>query len=135
MMRNILRIFLGLFLILAGISHLSWARGEFQAQVPSWVPLSIDVVVILSGLVEILLGSGLIFLRKYRREMGIIVALFFVAIFPGNIHQYLNSIDAFGLDSDRARLVRLFFQPILILWALWCTRSIREASLANSKLS
>ena len=50
------------------------------------------------------------------------MAAFFVAIFPGNISQYVNGIDAFGLDTERARLVRLFFQPLLVAWALWATR-------------
>lgn len=126
MLRSIARIALGLFLIFAGVSHLTWARGEFQAQVPAWVPLNIDLVVILSGIVEILLGSSLILIKKYKKEVGIIVAIFFVAIFPGNIHQYLNGIDAFGLGTDRARLTRLFFQPLLILWAIWSTRERSE---------
>lgn len=127
MIRHILRITLGLFLIFAGLSHLTWARAEFQAQVPNWVPLNIDLVVILSGIVEILLGSSLVFLKRYRREVGIITAIFFVAIFPGNVHQYMNGIDAFTLDSDRARLIRLFFQPVLIFWALWSTKGREEA--------
>lgn len=119
---------LGLFLLFAGLSHLSWARSEFQAQVPDWIPLNTDLVVILSGVVEITLGASLLFIKKYRRVVGIITAIFFVMIFPGNVHQYLNGIDAFGLDSDRARMVRLFFQPVLILWAILCTRTKEEES-------
>lgn len=93
---------------------------EFQAQVPDWVPMSKDVVVILSGIVEMVLGLGIVFLKKYRVHFGWALAIFFVLIFPGNIAQYLNHTDAFGaLDSDRARLIRLFFQPVLIIWALW----------------
>jgi uncharacterized membrane protein len=61
----------------------------------------------------------------YRVQVGWVVAAFFVAIFPGNISQYLNGIDAFGLDSDTSRLVRLFFQPLLVVWALWCTGAWR----------
>jgi len=119
--QKILKIILGSFLLLAGISHLSWARQEFLAQVPNWVPLNQDLVVILSGIVEILLGLSLILLKRYRIELGWIVALFFVAVFPGNISQYVNRIDAFGLNSDLSRLIRLFFQPVLIIWALWST--------------
>jgi uncharacterized membrane protein len=115
-------------LIYAGITHLTTSRLEFQAQVPDWVPLSADFVVLASGVVEILLGLALASLR-YRKEVGIATALFFVAIFPGNISQYVNGIDAFGLDTDRARAIRLLFQPLLVLWALWSTgawRSIRR---------
>ena len=112
---------LGAALTYAGITHLTTSRTEFQAQVPTWVPLDADFVVIASGVVEILLGLSLIFLFKYRTRIGWITAAFFVAIFPGNISQYVNGIDAFGLDTDQARLNRLFFQPLLVIWALWST--------------
>ena len=112
---------LGAALTYAGITHLTTSRTEFQAQVPTWVPLDADFVVIASGVVEILLGLSLILLIKYQIQIGWITAAFFVAIFPGNISQYVNGIDAFGLDTDQARLTRLFFQPFLVIWALWCT--------------
>lgn len=115
------RILLGLFMIIAGIGHLSFQRQEFQAQVPGWIPLNKDLVVILSGIVEIGLGAAMLFLKKYRVETGITLAIFYVLVFPGNIAQYRNSVDAFGLDTDQKRLIRLFFQPILIVWALYCT--------------
>lgn len=120
---TLLRWLLGLFLFFAGVAHLTWSRTEFLAQVPRWMPLDADFVVIASGVVEILLGFSLLFLKKHRRTVGIVVALFFVAIFPGNINQYVHGIDAFGLDTDRARFIRLFFQPVLIAWALWSTKN------------
>ena len=94
---------------------------EFLAQVPLWIPL----VVVLSGIVEIALGVGLIALPKQRVIMGWITAVFFVLIFPGNISQYVNQIDAFSLDTDQARAIRLLFQPLLVIWALWCTGAWR----------
>jgi uncharacterized membrane protein len=118
--RNAGQILLGAALIYAGITHLTTSRIEFQAQVPTWVPLSADFVVLASGVVEICLGIALASLQ-YRRYVGWITAAFFIAIFPGNISQYVNGIDAFGLDTDQARLIRLFFQPLLVLWALWAT--------------
>ena len=120
------QVVLGLFLVSAGVSHLTVSRFEFQAQVPSWLPLDPDVVVIGSGVVEILLGLGLITLWRLRRAVGIATALFFVAIFPGNIHQFVSGIDAFGLNSDAARATRLLFQPLLVLWALWATEAMRR---------
>ncbi|WP_210250442.1 DoxX family protein [Arthrobacter yangruifuii] len=119
--RRIGAIVLGSFLAFAGTSHLSFARQEFQAQVPEWVPLNEDAVVLLSGVVEISLGAALILLPKRRVPVGLAAAAFFIAIFPGNISQYVTHTDAFGLSSDRARLARLFFQPPLVLWALWST--------------
>ena len=128
--KSFARIALGIALGYAGVTHLTSSRLEFQAQVPNWVPFSADFVVLASGVVEIVLGLALVFLVKYQVQVGWVVAAFFVAIFPGNISQYVNGIDAFGLDTDRARLVRLFFQPLLVAWALWATgawRAVRRA--------
>ena len=96
---------------------------EFQAQVPPWAPFSPDFIVLASGVVEILLGLALLSLRR-RKEVGIATALFFIAIFPGNISQFVHGIDAFGLNSDRARAIRLLFQPVLVLWALWASAAL-----------
>ena len=126
MFTHLARTLLGAALTYAGITHLTTNRKEFLAQVPTWVPLDADFVVVASGVVEILLGLSLIMLIKHQVKIGWITAAFFVAIFPGNISQYVNGIDAFGLDSDRARLIRLFFQPLLVIWALWCTGAWRN---------
>ncbi|WP_456789207.1 DoxX family protein [Cellulomonas sp. P5_C5] len=119
--RTIGRITLGAMLLFAGTSHLTFAREEFAAQVPPWVPVDTDTVVVGSGMVELALGGALVALPKQRVAVGWVVAAFFVAIFPGNISQLVTRTDAFGLDSDRARAIRLVFQPLLVLWALWST--------------
>ncbi|PTA68793.1 DoxX family protein [Deinococcus arcticus] len=119
--RHLARTLLGLALIGAGVSHLTTLRQDFQAQVPGWVPLDKDVVVLASGVVEIGLGAALLALPRQRVTVGWVVAAFFVAVLPGNISQYLTRTDAFGLNTDQARLTRLFFQPLLVLWALWST--------------
>ena len=130
--RKVLQLLLGTVLIYAGILHLTTRRLEFQAQVPNWVPFSADFVVLASGVVEICLGIALVSLQ-YRRYIGLATAVFFIAIFPGNISQYVNGIDAFGLDTDQARLIRLFFQPLLVIWALWATQAWPfEAKRKNS---
>jgi len=121
--QNIFRIILASFMFYAGVSHLFFNRLEFQAQVPDWIPLSKDLVVILSGIVEMALGLGLALWRNKKVQIGWILALFFVLIFPGNLNQYFEGIDAFGLNTDAGRLSRLFFQPILIIWALWSAGS------------
>ena len=129
MIKKFFQVALGIFLTSAGSSHLESNRTEFLAQVPTWLPLDPDFVVVASGLVEITLGVLLIttalILKKYRRVIGISTAVFFILIFPGNINQYVNQIDAFGLDTDTKRLIRLFFQPPLVIWALWSTNVIR----------
>jgi len=126
-LQKVFRVLLGSLMVLAGIGHLSFQREEFQAQVPRWLPHDpgfMDLIVLSSGLVEIALGLSLIFLLKHRVKAGIALALFYIIIFPGNISQYTNGIDAFGLDTDQKRLIRLFFQPVLILWALWSTGAL-----------
>lgn len=123
--RSIARWLLGGGLVVAGIGHLTSRREEFQAQVPDWFPLDADLVVLLSGVVEIILGLALILLRQRQALLGWIVAGFFVVIFPGNVAQWLQGTDAFGLDTDTRRFVRLFLQPVLIAWALWSTNAWR----------
>ncbi|TLV04098.1 DoxX family protein [Dyadobacter luticola] len=117
------RILLGASLVYAGISHLTFARKEFRAQVPDFVPLKTDDTVVYSGFAEIALGAALIATPKRQRaKVGQFAAAFFTAVFPGNIAQYTHKRDAFGLDTDKKRFGRLFFQPVLIWWALASTR-------------
>lgn len=123
--QKFLRILLGLFMVMAAIGHFTFQRDEFQAQVPDWLPLGKDLVVVLSGIVEFTLGMAMLFWKKERVRVGIALAIFFVLIFPGNIAQYLNNTDAFGLNTDKARLIRLFFQPVLIVWSLWSTGALK----------
>lgn len=123
--RNVGRIALGAFLAFAGTGHLTFARQSFQGQVPDWIPLGKDVVVVVSGFAEIALGTALIFARRWRVAVGWVVAIFFVAVFPGNISQLVTHNDSFGLDTDLKRWLRLPLQPVLIVWALWSTGAWR----------
>ena len=124
--QRVSQVVLGLALAYAGFTHLTSSRLEFQAQVPIVLKDYADFVVLASGVVEIILGLSLVVLWKFKVQLGWIVAIFFVAVFPGNISQYINQVDAFGLDSDSARLIRLFFQPLLVIWALWSTGAWRS---------
>jgi uncharacterized membrane protein len=133
LVRKLLQVLLGLTLCYTGILHLTSRRVEFQAQVPSWLPLEPDFVVIASGVVEIVLGLALLTLWKFRKQVGIATAIFFLLIFPGNVWQYLDGIDAFGLNTDTERGVRLLFQPVLVLWALWSTELIKRPKLVLNR--
>lgn len=126
-LRGIAQAVLGLFLVTAGTGHLTFQREEFQAQVPPWVPVDADAVVLGSGVVEIALGAALLTAWKQPRRaiVGATAAAFFVAVFPGNIAQYTGQVDAFGLDTDLKRALRLPFQPVLIAWALVSTDALR----------
>lgn len=124
--RTVARLLLGGILVFAGISHLTVARQDFEAQVPDWFPIDDDPVVVVSGIIEISLGAALIAFGRGRVGVGFVVAAFFIAIFPGNIAQYVDGADAFGLNTDRKRFIRLFFQPVLVAWALWATGAWRD---------
>jgi uncharacterized membrane protein len=132
--RHVARVILGLALLFAGIGHLTFGRVEFGAQVPDWLPVSKDAVVVGSGLVELALGAALIGLPRHRVVVGWMTAAFFILIFPGNISQWVNRVDAFGLDSDGARAVRLLFQPLLVLWAIWSTGAWRDRAAIRSSV-
>jgi uncharacterized membrane protein len=119
--RTVSRWALGAALTLAGIGHLTTLRSEFQAQVPDWFPVDADLTVVVSGIVEIALGAALVTMPKRKVVVGLLTAAFFVVIFPGNIAQWVEGKDGFGLNTDAQRLARLFFQPVLVLWALWST--------------
>ncbi len=131
--RHIGRYLLGAALIYAGVGHFTFSRLAFQAQVPPWLPLDPDFVVLASGAVEIALGLGLIFITRYRKQIGWLTAAFFLAVFPGNISQYLTQTDAFGLNTDEARAIRLLFQPLLIIWALWATAAWTKSKNESKK--
>jgi len=122
-LKTVSRILLGAFLVFTGVSHLTFGRRDFHAQVPKSLPFSEGFTVVASGIVEIALGLSLVFLRRQRLPVGLAAGALFIAVFPGNIAQYLNHADAFGLDTDGKRLVRLFFQPPLVMWALWSTNA------------
>jgi uncharacterized membrane protein len=117
-LRTAARLLLGAAMVGAGVLHLTIKRAEFQAQVPAWFPVDEDLTVLASGVVEIVLGAAFVVLPRRRRLLGALLAAFFVLVFPGNVAQYVEGTDAFGLDTDTKRLVRLFFQPVLVLWAL-----------------
>ena len=126
--QNIFRILLGLIMLYIGIAHLSFRRIEFQAQVPTWLTTDkdlMDLVVLISGYVEIAFGVLMIFGRKLKVKTGIALGVFYILIFPGNINQYINEIDSLRLDSENKRLIRLFFQPLLVLWAFWSTGALK----------
>lgn len=125
--QNIFRVLLGSIMLYIGIAHLSFRRIEFQAQVPTWLTTDkglMDLVVLISGYVEIAFGILMILGGKFKLKTGIALGIFYILIFPGNINQYINEIDSLRLDSDNKRLIRLFFQPLLVLWAFWSTGAL-----------
>jgi len=118
---------LAALLVVAGASHLTWGRGGYRIVVPDWATRLLhtdkDTIVLASGVVELMLGGALVALPGEQRRIGWAVAAFFVAVFPGNVHQWRTGRPAPMLATDRARFVRLLLQPLLVAWALWSTAS------------
>ncbi|WP_435747367.1 DoxX family protein [Nocardioides sp. SYSU DS0663] len=131
--RTVARVALGSIMVGAGVAHLTTQRQEFRAQVPSWFPVDEDLVVLGSGVVEVGLGAAFVALPRHQRTVGALLAAFYVVIFPGNVAQYVEGTDAFGLDTDAKRLVRLFFQPVLVAWALWAGRVLPARGSRRSR--
>lgn len=122
----IAQVVLGAALLGAGAAHLTSERQVFRAQVPSWFPAAPDTVVVVSGFVELALGAALVATWKQpaRSVVGGTAAAFFIGVFPGNIAQFTGHVNAFGLDTDTKRAVRLLFQPALVVWALASTDAV-----------
>jgi len=131
--QDVARVALGLMLVSAGLAHLTFARKPFRAQVPPWLPIDPDTVVLGSGITEIALGAALLGMPAERTLVGRVAGAFFVAIFPGNVAQYTHHRSAFGLDTDTKRFSRLFFQPVLVAWALWCTGALQRTRLRTPR--
>jgi uncharacterized membrane protein len=132
--QNIFRVLLGSIMLYIGIAHLSFRRIEFQAQVPTWLTTNegmMDLIVLISGYIEIAFGVLMILGGKLKVKTGIALGIFYILIFPGNINQYINEIDSLRLDSDNKRLIRLFFQPLLVLWAFWSTGALKYLKLKS----
>ena len=130
--RTTARVLLGAAMVGAGVLHLTVQRAEFRAQVPRWFPLDEDLTVLGSGVAEIALGASFLAIPRKRRLIGALLAAFLVVIFPGNVAQYVEGVDAFGLDTDRKRLARLFVQPALVLWALYGGGWLRRERQADA---
>lgn len=119
--KTLVRWGLAVLMLVAGIGHLV-ATDDFLGQTPTWLPAR-EALVWISGVIEIAFAVALVVWRSRRREVGWALALFFVLVFPGNVHQAINGTDTFGLDTDAERWTRLLFQPVLIAAALWSTRT------------
>ncbi|MFJ4225160.1 hypothetical protein [Microbacterium sp. NPDC089695] len=136
MLRDILRWILAALLAAAGVMHFISTRG-FRLVVPDWATrvtrLDKDAIVVASGVVEVGLAAALVALPKERTRIGVATAVFFVAVFPGNVHQWRTGRSAPGLDTDRRRFGRLFLQPVLVAWALWSTAERRKHTLRPSR--
>jgi len=124
--RSVARGALAVLLVGAGVSHVTWGRRGYRIVVPGWATRLLrtdkDAIVVASGAVEVVLGVALVALPKERRRIGAAIAAFFVAVFPGNVHQWRTGRAAPGLNTDRSRFLRLFLQVPLVAWAWWSTR-------------
>jgi len=118
-----MRFALALSLLFVGSDH--WINPQrYLAMMPPWIPLHLELV-LFTGAAEIAGGLGLL-LPKFRRAAGLTLALYFVAVFPANIHNALNGVSVEGLpQASWYYWLRLPFQPLAIWWALFSAQLIR----------
>jgi uncharacterized membrane protein len=118
--KETLRVFLSIALIIVGITH--FIRPEQYARiVPPQLPYPIELVYI-SGVLEILGGIGLLIPDISVATAWGLIALF-IAVFPANINQAINSIPIEGIPHHPLLYwFRLPFQAVLIAWAWWYTQ-------------
>lgn len=103
----------------AGAGHFV-ATEAFLGQTPDFLPFRREIVWV-SGAVELAFAVALLLLPAHRRLVGRLLALFFVAVFPGNLYQALAGTSTFGLDTPAERWFRLLLQPLFVVVALWVT--------------
>lgn len=127
-MRALARWTLAIALGAIGVMHFTATRG-FRVVVPDWAVqvsrLDKNTIVRVSGAAEVALAAGLMVLPRVRRQVGWATAAFFVAVLPGNMHQWRTGRSTPGLDTDARRFGRLFLQPLLVMWAIWATSGPR----------
>lgn len=113
---------MALLYIAAGINH--FVNPDFYLRImPSYLPWHEELVAI-SGVIEILLGIGLLVPQTRKASAWGTVALL-IAIYPANIYSYTNPsptpVDTLELRQTIA-LIRLPFQFLLIWWAWYYTK-------------
>jgi len=112
----ILRVLLALMFTRAGQLHFTDTR-TWEAIVPP--PLPSTACVLLSGVVEILGGIGLLI---WPRTSAYLLIALLVAVFPANVYQALSGAQLYGFpDQPWKGWARLPLQPVLI-WLVWLCR-------------
>jgi uncharacterized membrane protein len=108
---------MALFFVIAGLSHFGPARAEFVGMVPPWVPVNHDVTIVVTGVLELCGGIGLL-VPATTRVAGIALALFLVAVFPANMYAAEHHLRIFGREHP-ALLPRTIDQIVLLALVIW----------------
>ena len=106
-------------MVVAGVAHLV-GPDPFVQHLPGWVP-GRELLVLLTGLIEIGLGFALVGPPARRGATGRVLALYLVAVWPANVYVAVAGVDVDGLPGGRYPWIRLPFQVLFIAWALWST--------------
>src|SRR5215207_10355445 len=107
-------------MIVAGITHFATVD-PFVQHLPDWVPAR-EVLVYLTGAVEIALGVALMRSARHRATVGRWVAAYLIAVFPANIYVAVADVDVTAQPGGLHAWIRLPLQVLFIAWALVSTR-------------
>jgi uncharacterized membrane protein len=119
---RLLLLVMGAFYVFAGANH--FANPDFYLpMMPAWLPAH-RLLIDLSGLAEIACGVGVL-VRETRVAAAWGTIALLIAVFPANLHVALHDVPIGGATQGAGALnyLRLAFQPVLIAWAWWYTRS------------
>jgi uncharacterized membrane protein len=110
---------LSLALVFTGVDHLV-TPARYLPMMPGVVPFPAEVVS-LTGLCEIA-GAIALLVPRSRRLAGIMLAIYFVCVFPANIKNAIDGLSVEGLPSATWYYwVRLMSQPLVIWWSLYAS--------------
>lgn len=118
-----MRVALSAALLLIGLDH--WLTPtRYLAMMPPYLPLH-EPLVLFTGACEVAGAMGLLWPRT-RGLAGIMLAIYFVCVFPANLHNALHGLNTQGLPSAGWYYwARLPFQPLIILWTLYAAELLR----------
>ena len=109
----------------AGVMHFATPL-PFVQHLPAIIPMR-EAVIYASGVVEIALGLALLGPSRWRPYVGILLAAFLVAVFPGNLYVAVAGVAVDGQPGGIYPWLRLPFQALFIWLALWSTHAVSVA--------
>ena len=121
---------LGVFMLLAGITHFANAV-FFDDIVPPWLPPSERFWTYISGLAEIAVGIAVL-VPKYRRIGGWAAFALFIAVYPANLYMVWDWRDR-STAEQVVSWVRLPFQ-FLFFWVALQVASTSGSPIAGNIL-
>jgi uncharacterized membrane protein len=119
---------MSLLYVIVGIKH--FTNTDFFVNIVPPIINCKEEVVLVSGLIEVILGILLLF-NQTRKLAAWGIILLLIAVFPANIYLYLSEITRETLSiSKNQALYRLPFQIPLMIISYWHSKEIHSKQLS-----